>query len=52
MHVHIIPKEKHNYIIITLKGLHQYPTDELTTHRVAGDRFCQRKIHPNKLLEL
>jgi hypothetical protein len=30
-----IPKEKHNYTIITLKGLHQYPMDEFAAHGVA-----------------
>jgi hypothetical protein len=51
IHVHRILKEKHNYTIITWKGLHQYPMDDLAAHGVPRNRLCQRKIHPKKLLD-
>jgi hypothetical protein len=50
--MHKILKEKHDYAIITWKGLHQYSIDELATHGVTENRLCLREIHPKKQVKL
>jgi hypothetical protein len=45
-------KRKHNYTITIWKKLHQYPTEDLATHRDARNHLCQREIHPKSLLKI
>jgi hypothetical protein len=50
--MHKISKVKHDYTIITWKELYQYPMNELVPMELLEIVFCQREIHPKKLLEL